>query len=83
MVANLGEDEGEDEAEQDDQFDCADLMASALGIGGSDQEDEGLSSTPLATSTMDSSSANPDTSAIENDLSDREVLAAYTVRIKS
>ena len=58
-------------------------MASALGIGGSDQEDEGLSSTPLVTSTMNSSSANPDTSAIENDLSDREVLAAYTVRIKS
>jgi len=59
-------------------------MASALGIGGSDQEDEGLSSTPLVTSTMDSSSASPDTSAAtENDLSDREVLAPYTVRIKS
>jgi len=83
MVANLGEDEGEDEAEREDQFDRADLMASALSIGGSDQEDEGLSSTPLATSTMDSSSANPDTSTIENDLSDREVLAAYTVRRKS
>jgi len=83
MAANLGEDEGEDEAEREDQFDRADLMASALGIGGSDQEDEGLSSTPLVTTTMDSSSANADTSTIENDLSDREVLAAHTVRIKS
>jgi len=55
-------------------------MAGALGIG---EEDEGLNTTPLVTSTMDSSSANPDTSAIENDLSDRKVLAAYTVRIKS
>ena len=83
MAANLGEDEGEDDAEREDQFDHADLMASALGIGGSDQEDEGLSSTPLVTTTMDSSSANADTSTIENDLSDREVLAAHTVRIKS
>ena len=41
---------------------------------------KGLSSTPLVTTTMDSSSANADT---ENDLSDREVSAAYTVRIKS
>ena len=40
MAANLGEDEGEDKAEREDQFDCADLMASALGIGKSDQEDE-------------------------------------------
>ena len=60
MAANLGEDEGEDEAEREDQFDRADLMASALGIGGSDQEDEGLSSTPLVTTTTDSSSANAD-----------------------
>jgi len=83
MVANLDEDEAEDEAKWEDQFDRADLMASALCIGGSDQDDEGLSSTPLATSAMDSSSSNPNTSAIEGNLSDREVLAACTVRIKS
>ena len=32
MVANLGEDEGEDQNEQKNQFDHADLMAGSLGI---------------------------------------------------
>ena len=73
---------GEDGDEQEDQSDRANLMAGSLGIAGGDQEDEGLSSTPLLASVMSSSNANPDTSAMENDLSDREVLAAYTVRIK-
>ena len=81
MAANLAEDEGEDQEEQEDQFDHADLMAGCLSIAGGDQEHE-VSSTPLVASTTGSSNANLDTSVIENDLSDREVLAAYTVRIK-
>ena len=36
----------------------------------------------LVASVIGSSNANPDVSAIEDDLSDREVLAAYTVWIK-
>ena len=82
MAANLVEDEGEDQEEQEDQFDRADLMAGCLSIAGGDQEHEEVSSTPLVASTTGSSNANPDTSVIENDLSDKEVLAAYTVRIK-
>ena len=82
MSANLAEDEGEDQEEQEDQFDRADLMAGCLNIAGGDQEHEEVSSTPLVASTTGSSNANPDTNVIENDLSDREVLAAYTVRIK-
>ena len=82
MVANLVEDEGEDQEEQEDQFDRADLMAGSLSIAGGDQEDEEVSSKPLVASTTGSNNANCDTSTIENDLSDREVLAAYMVRIK-
>ena len=82
MAANLAEDEGEDQEEQVDQFDRANLMAGCLSIAGGDLEHEEVSSTPLVASTTGSSNANPDTSIIENDLSDRDVLVAYTVRIE-
>ena len=67
MVANLVEDEGKDQEEQEDQFDRADLMAGSLGIAGGDQDEVSII---LVASMMDSSNANPDTSAIENNLSE-------------
>ena len=79
MVANLGEDEDEDQNEQEDYFDHANLMASSLGIARGDHEDEEVSSTPVVASTVSSSDGNPDTSIV---LSDRDVLAAYIVRVK-
>jgi len=82
MAANLGEEGDDDPTDREEHFDRADLMAGSLGVTGRDQEDEEASSLSLRASTMGSSDANPDTSAIENYLSDREVLAAYTVRLK-
>ena len=56
-------------------------MAGSLGVAGRDHDDEEVRS-QLVASVIGSSNANPDVNAIENDLSDREVLAAYTVWIK-
>ena len=80
MAANLGGDDGKDQDEQEDYFKHADLMVGSIGIAGNEQDDE-VSSTPIVAGTTGSSDSNPDTSAIDHELSDREVLAAYTVRI--
>ena len=85
MGANLGGDDGKDQDEQEDYFEHADLMAGSIGVGGNKQDNE-VSSTPIVAGTSSwhdgSSDSNPVTSAIEYELSDREVLAAYTVRVK-
>jgi len=81
MVANLGDEDGDNSTEQEEHFVQADLMTGSLGVAGRDQDNEEVRS-PLVASMMGSSNANPDASAIEDDLSDREVLAAYTVWIK-
>jgi len=73
MAANLGEDEDEDRNEWEDYFDQADLMAGSLGVAGGDREDKEVSSTPIVASTVSSSNGNPDTSSVENGLSDRAV----------
>ena len=56
MAANLGEDKGEDQDEQEEQFHCADLMACSLGIAGDEPGDEEVDSTHLVASGMGSSS---------------------------
>ena len=71
-AANLGDEDGDNPTEQEEHFVCADLMAGFLGVAGLDQDDEEVRS-PLVASMMGSSNANPDASAIEDDLSDREV----------
>ena len=81
MAAHLRDKDGNNPTEQEEHFVCADLMAGSLGVAVSDHDDEEVRS-PLVASVIGSSNANPDVCAIEDDLSDREVLAAYTVWIK-
>ena len=81
MAANLGDKDGDDPTEHKEHFDRADLMAGCLGVAGCDHDNEEVKS-PLVASVMGSSNANPDISNIDDDLSDRKVLAAYMVWIK-
>ena len=69
MAANLGDKDSDDPTEQEEHFDCADLMAGSLGVAGRDHDDE--VKLPLVASVMGSSNANPDVSAIDDDLSQR------------
>ena len=81
MAANLGEEDGNDPTKHEEHFDHSDLMAGPLDIAGRDHDDEEVR-LPLVASVMGSSNTNPDVSAIDDDLSDREVLVTYTVWIK-
>ena len=82
MPSNLGDEDGDNPTEQEEHFVRAELMAGSLGVAGRDHDNE-EARLPLVASVMGPSNANPDVSAIEDDLSDGEVLAAYTVWIRA